>query len=111
MAEHFFGFGSGRVLAATEDKVERVLAKAEGVTADARLVTFTDPAQGPRYWFGVQNMGAPFDGAHARAALAALAAAGLWADHYGAGEEGLPVAAGTGPRRRRPRRVLSTEVV
>ena len=73
MSEHCYLLFSGAVSARWCEAAGKA-AKPHG----GRVVTYDDPARGPRGWFVCRNMGAPFDDQTARAVEAALIEAGLW---------------------------------
>lgn len=68
MGEHLFGYGSGHL----PKRADKLAAK-----HGARLVNYTMPRGEKVHWFTCPNMGAPFDGACAKAVLAGLEKAGI----------------------------------
>lgn len=70
---YFFGLFNGAVSEKTAKRVREVLDP-----TGAEMVTYDDPASGPRGWLRCENLGAPFDRQCELRALAALGKAGLW---------------------------------
>ena len=68
MSEYQFLLGAGH-LSASANRI----AKRHG----ARLINYTEPRGEKRHWFSCKNLGAPFDGATARAVKEDLIAAGI----------------------------------
>ena len=72
MGEYMFGAGRGKLTETAREDFDRF--------AEANDAWFCGnpnlPGEGYRFWFACRNMGAPFDGATAKAVLTALEEAG-----------------------------------
>ena len=73
MSQYFFGLWTGKVSDAWVEAADAVAKR-----HDAYMVTYPDPASGPRGWMCGPNYGAPFDARMAAAVLDDLTAEDLW---------------------------------
>ena len=72
MSDHYFGLFDGPVGPRLTELADTIASQRY-----ARLVTYDDPATGPRGWFAAQSHGHPYDQMIATAVMADLSAAGI----------------------------------
>ncbi len=75
MSEYHFGVGHGKMTKKTERALNSIAQRHDRF---GFFVAVTLPGEGPRYWFGCENCGSPFQEATAKAILNEAEEAGLW---------------------------------
>ena len=75
MSEYYFGAGHGKVAKKTERALNSIAQRHDRF---GFFVAVTLPGEGPRYWFGCENRGSPFQAATAKTILDEAKEAGFW---------------------------------